>query len=50
VGEMINAYIFLLGKLEVMRPLGRPCCKMGDNIKIVLKEIGCTCVDGICLV
>jgi hypothetical protein len=40
-GEKINAYKILLEKPEGKRPLGRPRCRWEDNIRMVLREIGC---------
>jgi hypothetical protein len=37
MGEKRNAYRLLLGKAMGKRPLGRPRCWWGDNIKIDLK-------------
>jgi hypothetical protein len=34
-----------VGKPEGKRPLGRPTCRWGDNIKINLREIGCGSMD-----
>jgi hypothetical protein len=34
------SYRVLVGKLEGKRPLGRPRCRWGDNIKISLQETG----------
>ena len=36
-----NAYRVLVGKPEGKRPLGRPRHRWEDNIKMVLKEVGC---------
>jgi hypothetical protein len=36
MGERRGAYRVLLGKPKEMRPLGRPRCRMGNNIKMVL--------------
>jgi hypothetical protein len=36
-----------MGKPEGKRPLGRPRCRWVDNIKIDLREIGCSCMDWI---
>jgi hypothetical protein len=38
MGETRNAYKVLVGKPEGMRPLGRPRCRLVDNIKIDLRE------------
>jgi hypothetical protein len=35
-----NAYTVFVRKPEVKRPLGRPGCRWGDNIKMYLREIG----------
>jgi hypothetical protein len=40
MGETRNAYRILVGKPEGKRPLGRPRCRWGDNIKMDLREIG----------
>jgi hypothetical protein len=34
-----NAYIILVGKPEGKRPLGRPRCRLVDNVKMDLREI-----------
>jgi hypothetical protein len=39
-GDKRNAYRILVGKLQGMRPLGRPRHKWLNNIKMDLKEIG----------
>jgi hypothetical protein len=39
-GEKRNAYGILVGKPEGKRPLGRRICRLVDNIKMNLKEIG----------
>jgi hypothetical protein len=36
--ETRDAYRILVGKPEGKRPLGRPRCRWGDNIKIDLRE------------
>jgi hypothetical protein len=38
-GEKGNAYRILAGKLDGKRPLGRPRCRLVDNIKMSLREI-----------
>ena len=37
----------LVGKPEGRRPLGRPRRRWEDNIKMVLQEVGCGCMDWI---
>jgi hypothetical protein len=49
VGEKANAYKFLVGKPEGMRPLGRPRRRWVDNIKMDLGEIEWGGVDWISL-
>jgi len=44
IGGMQNAYNVLVGKPEGKRPLGRPRRGCYDNIKIGLREIGCSVV------
>jgi hypothetical protein len=39
MGELRNAYI-LVGKPGGERPLGRPRCRLEDNITMNLREIG----------
>ena len=39
VGQKRNAHRVLVGKLEGMRPLGRPKLRSVDNIKVDLKEV-----------
>jgi hypothetical protein len=41
MGEMINAHMNLVGKPEGKRQLRRPRRKWKDNIKMIVKEIGC---------
>jgi hypothetical protein len=36
-----------VGKLEGMRPLGRPRCRLEDNIKMDVQEVGCRVMDWI---
>jgi hypothetical protein len=38
-------YWVLIEKPEENRPLGRPRCRWGDNIKMDLKEVGCGGMD-----
>jgi len=45
VVERRGLYRFLVGKLEVMRPLGRPRYRWEDNIKMDLQEVGCGGMD-----
>jgi hypothetical protein len=47
MGEERNVYRLLVGKLEGMRPLGRPRRRWIDNIKMDLLEIGMSVVDWI---
>ncbi|KAJ4446340.1 hypothetical protein ANN_13035 [Periplaneta americana] len=44
VAESRNAYRVLVGKLEEIRPLGRPKRRWEDNIKMDLREIHDVCV------
>jgi hypothetical protein len=46
-GRNRNAYMILVGKPEGKRPRGRPRRRWVDNIKMVLREIGCGDVDWI---
>jgi hypothetical protein len=39
MGETRNVYRILLGKPEGKRPLGRPRCRLVDNIKMDLREL-----------
>jgi hypothetical protein len=43
MGEGRGAYRVLVGRLKGKRPLGRPRCRWGDDIKMDLGEIG---IDG----
>jgi hypothetical protein len=38
-------YRVLVGKPEGDRPLGRLGCRLEDNIKVDLKEVGCGGMD-----
>jgi hypothetical protein len=40
MGEKMNAYRILVGKLEGRRPLGRPRRRWVKNIKMDLRETG----------
>ena len=40
-------YRVLVGKLEGMRPLGRPRLRWVDNIRMDLREVGCGYMDWI---
>jgi hypothetical protein len=40
MGVMKNAYRILFGKPVGKRPIRRPRCRWGNNIKMNLKEIG----------
>jgi hypothetical protein len=48
--EKKNAYRILMGKPEGKRPLGRPRCRLVDNIKIGLRETGWDAIDWLDLV
>jgi hypothetical protein len=39
MGERRGAYRILMGKYEGKRPLGRPCLRWRDNIKMELLEV-----------
>jgi hypothetical protein len=45
--EKRNAYMILVGKPEVKRPLGRPRCRYVDNIKMDLRQTGWDGMDWI---
>jgi hypothetical protein len=45
--DMISTYIILIGKSEGKRRLGRTRCRREDNIRILLRELGCRRVDWI---
>jgi hypothetical protein len=38
MGDMRNALNILIGKPEGKRPLRRPTCRWGDNIKMNIRE------------
>ena len=40
-GEKRVVYRVVVGKPEGKRPLGRPRCRLEDNIKMDLQEVGC---------
>jgi hypothetical protein len=40
MGEMKNAYAFVVGKAECKRQHGRHRCRWEDNIRIHLTEMG----------
>jgi hypothetical protein len=42
-----GVYRVLVGKPEGKRPLGRPRCRLEDNIKMDLQEVGCGDMDWI---
>jgi hypothetical protein len=39
--ERTNTYNILVGEPEGKRPIGRPRRRLGDNIRMDLREIGC---------
>jgi hypothetical protein len=41
MGEERGVYRVLVGKAEGKRPLGRPRCRWGDNIRMDLQEGEC---------
>jgi hypothetical protein len=41
MGEGRGMYRVLMGKLDGMRPMGRPKCRWENNIKADLQEVGC---------
>jgi len=43
--KMRGVYRVLVGKRKGKRPLGRPRCGWGGNIKMHLKEVGCEGMD-----
>jgi len=45
MGEERGVYRVLVGKPEGRRPLGRPRCRLVDNIRMDLQEVGCGYVD-----
>jgi len=47
MGEGRGPYRGLVGKSEGKRPIRRSRCKLGDNIKMDLQEVGCGVIDWI---
>jgi hypothetical protein len=47
MGGKRNAYEILVGKSEGKRALGRPRRRCVNNIKMDLKDIGCSYIDWI---
>ena len=47
MGEERGVYMFLVGKPEGKRPLGRPRGRWVDNIRMDLQEVGCEYMDWI---
>jgi hypothetical protein len=47
MGERRVVYRIFVGKPEGKRPVGEPRRRSEDNIKMVLKEVGCECLDWI---
>jgi hypothetical protein len=47
MGERRGTYKVLVGKPEGRRPLGRPRRRWEDNIKMDLREVGCSGIDWI---
>ena len=45
MGEEREVYMFLVGKPEGRRPLGRPRLRWVDNIRMDLQEVGCGYTD-----
>ena len=50
MSEERGVYMFLVGKPERRRPLGRPRLRWVDNIRMDLQEVGCGYMDWIGLV
>ena len=46
-GEGRGVYRVFVGKPEGNRPLGKPRCRLEDNIKMDLQEVRCGCMDWI---
>jgi len=47
MGEEREVYLFLVGKPEGRRPLGRPRRRWAYNIRTDLEEVGCVYMDWI---
>jgi hypothetical protein len=47
MGEIRNAYKMLVRKPDRKRPLRRPRCRWGDNLRLDLRKIGWEVVDKI---
>jgi hypothetical protein len=47
MGEGRGVNMFLVGKPEGKRPLGRPRRRWKDNVRMDLQEVGCGCEDWI---
>jgi len=47
MGEGIDVYRILVGKLEGKRPLERPRRRWEDNIKMDIQEVGCGVMEWI---
>jgi hypothetical protein len=47
IGEGKGTHRVLVGKPEGQRPMGKPRCRWGDNIKMDLQEVGCGGMDWI---
>ena len=45
IGERRGVFVVLVGKPEAKRPLGRPRSRGENNIKMDLKELGCSDID-----
>ena len=45
MGEGRGVHRVLIGKHEGKRPLGRPRCRMEDNVKMDLQEVRGSCGD-----
>jgi len=45
MGEGRGVHRVLVGKPEGKRPMGRPRCRLEDNLKMDLKEVGGGCED-----